>query len=221
MAAAIVYSVIFALNGLRRPSPPPKTLPKYRYVNPWARVPSIASTCEGLDIQAEVDQWIEANGSRSNRLAMEARLSLGGCVCGAQIALNGAWMLDLCGRTREDALPLGLAGVPSEDLTLDQVLAAARPRLLGCGLRGVRPPQLIPCYVCRCPEAPGETRLSDGRMQVWNVCEAMMCPRCGERDGVGLGYYRDGSKRCGWLCPRCGDFPLTQPAASRAIRRLR
>ena len=58
-----------------------------------------------------------------------------------------------------------------------------------------------------CTSAPGEQGPPVYRR---NSCGNgyLMCPRCSETDGVGAGYYRDGSGRVGWLCPRCGDFPM-------------
>jgi hypothetical protein len=136
--------------------------------------------------------------------AAMASLTLGGCKHGVSLGLlegrivfqsSGNGVIDL-GETR----PICYAD-------LEQALRERLPgvRLRGCG----HEPQLLPCVDCRCPEAPGEERLLDGRMKRWNLCETMVCPRCGECDGVGLGYYRDGSNQCGWLCPRCGDFPFS------------
>ena len=136
--------------------------------------------------------------------AIMASLTLGGCKHGVSLGLSeGRIVFQSSGN---GVMDLG----EMRPICYADLEQALRERLPGLHLRGCgREPQLLPCDDCRCPEAPGEERLTDGRMKRWNPCETMACPRCGERDGVGLGYYRDGSNQCGWLCPRCGDFPLS------------
>lgn len=180
------------------------------------------AVCMGLDIPAEVGRLIAASGSECqdygqqhlNRLAMMARLMLGGCACGAGLSRGaGVWWVS----GKSDGIGARTDLLASErlrDLTIERLIGKMVLWLPGVGLRGVgRPPQLIPCDDCRCPEGPGETRLRDGRMQQWNECGngRLMCPRCGDYDGVMVGYYRDGSELLGWNCPRCGSFPVTEP----------
>lgn len=176
--------------------------------------------CEGLNITAEVDRLIAAGGSECqdygqqhlNRLAIHARIALGGCGCGAYLS-RGAGLWWVCGKS--DGIGIRTDLLVSDrlrDLTIEILIGKMGPWLPGVGLRGVgRPPQVRLCDDCRCPEAPGETRMMDGRMKRWNTCNGgrLMCPRCSEVEDVTVGYYRDGSGLLGWNCARCGSFPIT------------